>query len=125
MLVGQLHVMVADVFESFDTVDSSILDCAPGRLGLPAWFRKVYFAYHDQVRSGSNWRRVQASLGVVMGYSPGLPAEHGFSLLPCVFFGVGIWRPSLLLSPSFTLITSSVLMSVPMPSLELLGSQPA
>ena len=31
----QLHVMVADVIKSFDTVDRSILDCASGRLGLP------------------------------------------------------------------------------------------
>ena len=35
MLGGdQLHVMVADVIKSFDTVDRSILDCALGRLGL-------------------------------------------------------------------------------------------
>ena len=40
---NQLHVMVADVIKSFDTVDRSILDCALGRLGLPDWFRKVYF----------------------------------------------------------------------------------
>ena len=46
----QLHVMVADVFKSFDTVDRSILDCALGRLGLPFWFRKVYFSFHSQVR---------------------------------------------------------------------------
>ena len=46
----QLHVIVADVIKSFDTVDRSIIDCALGRLGLPAWFRKVYFAYHSQVR---------------------------------------------------------------------------
>ena len=44
----QLHVMVADVIKSFDTW--SILDCAFGRLGQPAWFRKVYFACHSQVR---------------------------------------------------------------------------
>ena len=31
----QLHVMVADVIKSSDTVDRSILDCALGRLGLP------------------------------------------------------------------------------------------
>ena len=30
----QLHVMVADVTKSFDTVDRSILDCASGRLGF-------------------------------------------------------------------------------------------
>ena len=40
----QLHVMVADV------IKSSILDCALGRLGLPDWFRKVYFSFHSQVR---------------------------------------------------------------------------
>ena len=45
----QLHVMVADVIKSFDTVDRSILDCL-GRLGLPDWFRKVYFSFHRQVR---------------------------------------------------------------------------
>ena len=41
----QLHVMVDDVIKSFDTVDRSILDCALGRLGLPDWFRKVYFSF--------------------------------------------------------------------------------
>ena len=46
----QLHVMVADVIQSFDTVDRSILDCALGRLGLPDWFRNVYFSFHSQVR---------------------------------------------------------------------------
>ena len=46
----QLHVMVADVITSFVTVDRSILYCASGRLGLPDWFRKVYFSFHSQVR---------------------------------------------------------------------------
>ena len=46
----QLHVMVADVIKSFDTVDRSILDCALGRLGLPDWFRRVYFSFHSQFR---------------------------------------------------------------------------
>ena len=44
----QLHVVVADVIESFDTVDRYILDCASGRLGLPDWFRRFFF--HSQVR---------------------------------------------------------------------------
>ena len=46
----QVHVMVADVIKSFDTVDRSILDCASGRLGLLDWFRKVYYLFHSQVR---------------------------------------------------------------------------
>ena len=28
----------------------SVLDCAVGRLGLPDWFRGVYFSFHRQVR---------------------------------------------------------------------------
>ena len=46
----QLHVMVADVIKSFDSVDRSILDCALGRLGLPDWFRWVYVSFHRRVR---------------------------------------------------------------------------
>ena len=53
------------IFESFDTVDRDILDCALGRLGLPAWFRRVYFSFHREVRlqfkhaagSGAAWTR--------------------------------------------------------------------
>ena len=48
--VDQLHVMVADVIKSFDTVDRSILDCTLGRLGLSVWFRKAYFAYLSLLR---------------------------------------------------------------------------
>ena len=46
----QLHLLVADVIKSFDTVGRSLLDCALGRLGLPSWFRKVSLAHHGQVR---------------------------------------------------------------------------
>ena len=47
--VNQLHVLVFNIILSFETVDRSILDCALGPLGLPLWFRKVYFAFHSQV----------------------------------------------------------------------------
>ena len=46
----QLHVMVAGVIKSFDTVDRSILDCALGRLGLPGWFQRAYSTFRSQVR---------------------------------------------------------------------------
>ena len=70
--------MVADVIKSFDTVDRSILDCALGRLGLPDWFRKVYFSFHSQVRLrfelaaglGEPWRRD--------GGTPMLSSGYGF-----------------------------------------------
>ena len=80
----QLHVMVADVIKSFDTVDRSILDCAFGRLGLLDWFRKVYFSFHSQVRLRL---KLAAGLGEGWWYSPGLPFEYDLyccSLCPLV-----------------------------------------
>ena len=47
---GDFHIFVADVVKSFDTVDLDILDCALGRLGLPAWFRRAHFSFHGEVR---------------------------------------------------------------------------
>ena len=47
---GYFHICVADVLQSFDTVDRDILDCALGRLGLPDWFRRVNFACQRDVR---------------------------------------------------------------------------
>ena len=40
----QLHVMVADVSKFPDTVDRSIRDRAPGRLGVLDWFGRAYFS---------------------------------------------------------------------------------
>ena len=75
----QLHVMVADVIKSFDTVDRSILDCALGRLGLPDWFRKVYFSFHCQVRLRF---KLAAGLGEPWcrdgGIPQGCPLSMGF-----------------------------------------------
>ena len=42
---SDVHLFVADVVESFDTVDRSILDRVLSSLGLPGWFRHAYFEY--------------------------------------------------------------------------------
>ena len=42
---SDVHLFVADVVKSFDTVDRGILDRVLSSLGLPAWFRHVYFQY--------------------------------------------------------------------------------
>ena len=60
----QLHVTVADVIKSFDTVDRSILDCALGRLGLPGWFRKVYFLFIVRFGFGLSLQRALVNFGV-------------------------------------------------------------
>ena len=62
--------MVADVVKSFDTVDRSILDCTLGRLGLPDWFRKVYFSFHSQVRLSLSLLLALVNLGVGMVVFP-------------------------------------------------------
>ena len=50
----QLHVMVADVIKSFDTLDRSVLDCTPGRLGLLDWFRRALLCT-SWIVSGLSW----------------------------------------------------------------------
>ena len=47
---GDVHVFVADVIKSFDTVDRGILDRVLSSLGLPGWFRHFFFEYHSLVR---------------------------------------------------------------------------
>ena len=47
---SHVHLFVADVVKSFDTVDRSILDRVLSSLGLPGWFRHAYFEYHAHVR---------------------------------------------------------------------------
>ena len=54
---GQLHVMVADVTKSFDTVGRAILDCALGCPGLPPWFRNFRLWFKLAAGLGEPWCR--------------------------------------------------------------------
>ena len=47
---SHVHVFVADVVKSFDTVDRGVLDLVLGGLRLPVGFRRAYFGYHANVR---------------------------------------------------------------------------
>ena len=47
---SHVHLFVADVIKSFDTVDRGVLDDVLSSLGLPGWFRHAYFEYHAHVR---------------------------------------------------------------------------
>ena len=49
-LDSDVHLFVADVVKSFDTVDRGILDCVLSSLELLGWFRHAYFEYHARVR---------------------------------------------------------------------------
>ena len=95
----QIHVMVADVIKSFDTVDRYILDCTLGRLGLPDWFRKVYFSFHSQVR-------LRFKLATGLG-------EPWCRELLSMFPGVDILSHCLILNLNSMLIISNVVLFVP------------
>ena len=65
VLDSDVHIFVADVVKSFDTVDRGIRDYILSSLGLPGWFRHAYFEYHARVRLrfklscglGQSWTR--------------------------------------------------------------------
>ena len=63
---SDVHLFVADVIKSFDTVDRRILDRVLSSLGLPGWFRHAYFEYHAHVRLRFKLLLALVSLGLVM-----------------------------------------------------------
>ena len=46
---SDFHLFVADVVQSFDTVDRR-MDLVLSSLGLPGWFQHAYFEFHSHVR---------------------------------------------------------------------------
>ena len=83
---NDFHIFVADVVKSFDTVDRDILDCALGRLGLPAWFRRIYFSFHREVRLRF---KLAAGLGVAWTRDGGIPQGCPLSMV----FIVALYDP--------------------------------
>ena len=55
---SHVHLFVADVVKSFDTVDRGILDRVLSSLGLPGWVRHAYFLRFKLVSGlGQSWTR--------------------------------------------------------------------
>ena len=78
LVVISYMLWLPDVIKSFDTVDRSILDCTWGRLGLPDWFRKVYFSFHNQVRLRF---KLAAGLGELWCRDGGIPQGCPLSMV--------------------------------------------
>ena len=119
----QLHVLVADVIKSSDTVDRSILDCVLSRLGLPDWFRKVYFSFHGQVRLRF---KLAAGLGEPWCRDGGIHQGCHLSMVfivalyvPCVV----IWSRYLMSDLNFMPIILSAVLQVHVLFVSLLISQ--
>ena len=83
---SDVHLLVADVVKSFDTVDRGILDRVLSSLGLPAWFRHAYFEYHAKVRLRF---KLAACLGEPWTRNGGIPQGCPLSMM----FIVALYLP--------------------------------
>ena len=83
---SHVHLFVADVIKSFDTVDRGILDCVLSSLGLPACFRHAYFEYHLHVRLRF---KLAAGLGEPWTRDGGIPQVCPLSMM----FIVALYLP--------------------------------
>ena len=83
---SHVHLFVADVVKSFDTVDRVILDCVLSRLGLPGWFRHAYFEYHAHVRLRF---KLASGLGEPWTRNGGIPQACPLSMM----FIVALYLP--------------------------------
>ena len=81
-----VHLLVADVVKSFDTVDRGILNRVLSSLGLPAWFRHVYFEHHAHVRLRF---KLAAGLGEPWTRDGGIPQGCPLSMM----FIVALYLP--------------------------------
>ena len=79
-----VHLFVADVVKSFDTVDCGILDKVLSSLGLLARFRHVYFQYRAHVPLRFKLASVE---GEPWGRDGGIP--QGCSL--CMMFTIALY----------------------------------
>ena len=83
---SHVHLFVADVVKSFDTVDRSILDRVLSSLGLPGWFRHAYFEYHAHVRVRF---KLASGLGAPWTRDGGIPQGCPLSMM----FIVALYLP--------------------------------
>ena len=81
-----VHLFVADVIKSFDTVDRGILDKVLSSLGLLDWFRHAYIEYHSHVRLRF---KLVAGLGQPWTRDGGIPQECPVSMM----FIVALYLP--------------------------------
>ena len=83
---SHVHLCVADVILSFDTVDRGILDSVLSSLGLPCWFRHAYFEYHGHLRLRF---KLAAGLGEPWTRDGGIPQGCPLSMM----FIVALYLP--------------------------------
>ena len=75
---SDVHLFVADVIKSFDTVDRGILERVLSSLGLLGWFRNAYFEYHAHVRLRF---KLASGLGEPWSLDGGIPQGCPLSMM--------------------------------------------
>ena len=75
---SDVHLFVADVVKSFDTVDRGVLDLVLSSLGLPGWFRHVCCEFHSHVRLRF---KLAAGLGQPWTRDGGIPKGCPLSMM--------------------------------------------
>ena len=75
---SDVHLFVADVIKSFDTVDRGILERVLSSLGLLGWFRNGYFEYHAHVRLRF---KLASGLGEPWSLDGGIPQGCPLSMM--------------------------------------------
>ena len=75
---SDVHLFVAHVVKSFDTVDRGVLDLVLSSLGLPGWFRHANFEFHSHVRLRL---KLAAGLGQPWTRDGGIPQECLLSMM--------------------------------------------
>ena len=83
---SDVHLFVADVIKSFDTVNRGIFDKVLTSLGLPARFRHAFVEYHSHVRLRF---KLAAGLGQPWTRDGGIPQECPLSMM----FIVALYLP--------------------------------
>ena len=63
---SHVHLFVADVIKSFDTVERGILDRVLSSLGLPAWLRYAFLSTMLMLGCGLSWHLVLVSVGLAL-----------------------------------------------------------
>ena len=75
---SDVHLFVADVIKSFDTVDRGVVDRVLSSLGLPSCFRHAYFEFHAHVRLRI---KLSSGLGVPWTRDGGIPQGCPLSMM--------------------------------------------
>ena len=106
---SHVHLFVADVVKSFDTVDRTIFDRVLSSIGLLGWFRHAYFEYHAHVRMRF---KLASGLGAPWTRDGGIPQGCPLSMMFIVALFICYGAVTCLLKWVFSFSCMLIILSV-------------